>query len=509
MLGEVDKEIRLQKETLFKESQKLFKLRADQANLIGDISGTLSASRNLQANINKLKQEKQRQQELLYNAEFQIQQMERKVARMSGERSQEETKTLQKDINQQQAELDKLSKQLNMLTTSNKQLEDERRNIERNINKVKDGKTILETQIQELKLENEMATGDLDKIQGVKEKTLVQHDIMKLEIKKLRDTVNVEADRVFGLENRKYQLEMSMEEREKEIQVHKDILVSEQKAAEEERHKVAVELQLRKNKVKNLRIKYEGLVQKSQSSSGEVEAVGEHSQAYYVIKAAQEKEELQRYGDELDGKIRKCEKEIKALANTLDHLKMRNKNYRDKFMQGAEGADLEKKQILEDQCRAASENLFKKRRELQKLQKEYDDDARRLMEIKTKQQALIKQNDDMAVIRENLRKDLTDQVQKYERALTSHDSKAHNVLSVKGEAFEQSKENIMIQANVEKMKHQHLLNALAVIMSEFPDFSSVIEQPLAENGVKIPSRPSSSMNRPGTGSSQASHRSQR
>jgi hypothetical protein len=45
----------------------------------------------------------------------------------------------------------------------------------------------------------------------------------------------------------------------------------------------------------------------------------------------------------LDGKIRKCEKEIKALANTLDHLKMRNKNYRDKFMQGAEGADIEKK----------------------------------------------------------------------------------------------------------------------------------------------------------------------
>lgn len=47
MLSEVDKEIRLQKETMFKESQKLFKLRAEQANLIGDISGTLSASRNL------------------------------------------------------------------------------------------------------------------------------------------------------------------------------------------------------------------------------------------------------------------------------------------------------------------------------------------------------------------------------------------------------------------------------------------------------------------------------
>lgn len=215
----------------------------------------------------------------------------------------------------------------------------------------------------------------------------MQHDCKKLEIKILRGKVNSEADKVYGLENRKYQLEMSMEEREKEIQVHKDILVSEQKAAEEERHKVAVELQLRKTKVKNLRIKYEGLIQRNQSSSGESEAPGDHSQAYYVIKAAQEKEELQRYGDELDGKLRKCEKEIRALSNTLDHLKMRNKNYRDKFIQGAEGADLEKKQILEDQCRAASETLFKKRRELQKLQKDYEDDSKQLMEIRNKSQA--------------------------------------------------------------------------------------------------------------------------
>ena len=61
-----------------------------------------------------------------------------------------------------------------------------------------------------------MATNDLAIVQQTQEKTLVQHDCKKLEIKKLRDTVNVEADRVYGLENRKYQLEMSMEEREKE-----------------------------------------------------------------------------------------------------------------------------------------------------------------------------------------------------------------------------------------------------------------------------------------------------
>lgn len=38
-------------------------------------------------------------------------------------------------------------------------------------------------------------------------------------------------------------------------------------------------------------------------------------------------------------------------------------------------------------------------------------------------------------------------------------------------------------------------------MQEFPDFSSVIEAPLAENGIKIPTRPISGIDRPITGSS--------
>ena len=47
---------------------------------------------------------------------------------------------------------------------------------------------------------------------------------------------------MYTLENKKNQMEMSMQEREKEIQVHKDILLAEFKAAEDERHKIAIEL---------------------------------------------------------------------------------------------------------------------------------------------------------------------------------------------------------------------------------------------------------------------------
>jgi len=55
--------------------------------LIGEISSTLSASRNLTANINKLRIEEDRQQELLYNADYSIQQQNRKIARAEGERT--------------------------------------------------------------------------------------------------------------------------------------------------------------------------------------------------------------------------------------------------------------------------------------------------------------------------------------------------------------------------------------------------------------------------------------
>ena len=114
---------------------------------------------------------------------------------------------------------------------------------------------------------------------------------MKLEIKKRAEIVSASANDAIGEDNKKAQFEMSLEEREKEISVHKDILSAEFKAAEEERHKVAVEYQDRMNKVKTLKIRYESLVEKNkmQFKDGEGEQ-GEQSQAYYIIKAAQEKE---------------------------------------------------------------------------------------------------------------------------------------------------------------------------------------------------------------------------
>ncbi|KAJ3081943.1 Coiled-coil domain-containing protein 39, partial [Quaeritorhiza haematococci] len=164
---------------------------------------------------------------------------------------------------------------------------------------------------------------------------------------------------VFSLETRQVQLQLALEERSKEIEIHKDMLRLQIKNAEEERSSAHAELRERVSKVEKMKRRYEILMTQftcpmddspsalpppamggkgegglfwpsagGGSKLDEEEHFVEHTQAYYVIRAAQQREELQREGDELDAKIRKAEKEIKALENTLRHMNDRNEEFR-------------------------------------------------------------------------------------------------------------------------------------------------------------------------------------
>ncbi|KRX02640.1 hypothetical protein PPERSA_11980 [Pseudocohnilembus persalinus] len=504
----IEKKIKKKKESLYRYTQELFKLREKEANLYGDIQGNMAACRNLKAHISNLNQDFQRQQELLYNAEYQIQLMERKVARAKGERTLEERNDIKNEKEKAQNENDEVKSENKKLKDSLKDLEDSLRSIDKRLTALQGDEKKYDKIVKSLILENDMTYQDLNKIVKKKEEILVNHDSMKLEIKKIQQTLSNEMNTVFQLENRKYQLEMSMQEREKEIMVHKDVLITENKAAEEERHKIAVELAERKTKVKNLKIKYESLVQKNVASNGEVETVNEHSQAYYVIKAAQEREELQRKGDELNAKILKSEKELKALDNTLNHLKGWNSKYWDSFLnKGVTKNDRDQKEALDDQCRAGSENLFKKKKELQKLQKEYEEDMRRFNEIQNKMEILANQERDLSEQIDRVQKDIQEQQGKIERANKNFEKTAKRTEQLGINTSEDNIHIVQMLYDRETNLAKTLLTAIYNLSNDIPEMAGVLEDALRENNIALPSRAPSSIDTQSQAASQRSFNS--
>lgn len=62
----------------------------------------------------------------------------------------------------------------------------------------------LEEFIVELQLENEMTEREIEGLVKKREDSLVSHDIMKLEVKKLKENLDSKANEVYTTENKKY-----------------------------------------------------------------------------------------------------------------------------------------------------------------------------------------------------------------------------------------------------------------------------------------------------------------
>ena len=223
-----------------------------------------------------------------------------------------------------------------------------------------------------------------------KENLLVEESILRLELRKLRGFLNARADDVVSLESRQLQLELALQERNKEIEIHKDILRVHLKSAEDERHSASAELRDRVTKVEKLKTKYEILMTQFTPEDDEEE----HTQAYYVIKASQKREQLQNEGDLLDSNIQRAAKEINGLEATLNNMNDRNEGFKINLYQSElDDKDFQHKEMLEivtialiKEYRGAMESFIDNRDRIQDLQHELSDLERKL-EAETAQEA--------------------------------------------------------------------------------------------------------------------------
>ncbi len=415
-LQEVMKQLEVLKEHTFKQSQQLFALRQSESDMIAEISGAQASSKNLSHKIHQLDQKALRQQELVYSAEFQIQQMERKVSRAKGERSDEEKRMLQARIDELNEELADVSNEEKKLQEQCKKLREEVRSTARKEKELSQSLADMQEKSDELMLKNRIAGGALKAHMKSKEDAMVEHDVLKLEVRKLRDALSRTSDDLFSLENRKAQLEMSREERMREIAAHQEVQRAQARLAEEERRKLAADVNARALRASKLKSKYETVCSRFRGSDDGDGAP--KSQAYFVIQNAKKREELQRQGDELDAAVRKTEKEIKALVNTLKQLTVRNTEFRSSFHKADKAAPAAKQLAsLERQSKDISDSVFARKRELQQAAADLAEFQGQQEDLEAQLQTLQQQHAHLSAARSSVEEEAREASQQCDKAL--------------------------------------------------------------------------------------------
>jgi chromosome segregation ATPase len=223
----------------------------------------------------------------------------------------------------------------------------------------------LEIKLTELRLDQESLDKSTLKARTMKENVLVQLNLLRLQVEKLTEQVATKSDELISLENRRQQLQLSMQERVIEIDAHIAALRTQLKTEEEARHLAAVELQDRKRRADTFQAKYEVQMGKFKIEGEEV------SQTYHVIRFAQEREQVNARGEELEQQVQTAIRELRAVERELQKLNGLNSSFRASFTAIGEGdSDLERKRVLEEQLRVAEQRLNARRAEAHSVAEE-------------------------------------------------------------------------------------------------------------------------------------------
>ncbi|NWX98318.1 CCD39 protein, partial [Nothoprocta ornata] len=471
IVKEKETEMKHLKDLHFKKTQELNVEKEKEKSVVAEIEGSQTALKNLNSRLRKLDADALRQQEIMYKQDFYIQQVERRLSRLEGEVNVDEKQVLEAKVAELKKTLEEKKNTYNILHGQHKKLQNDLQFIKRAMDKTGEETNDVMIKINELNLYNEKSDQELKKAKATKQEMMVEENLLKLELKRLQDTLSNKAEKVLTLEKEKLKLKTAIAERTEEIKIHKAMMDSQIKLVDQERQRVSAELQDRLNKIDKLRSRYEILTVVMMPPEGEEEK----TQAYYVIKAAQEKETLQREGDHLDAKICKAEKEIVALENTLRVLNNCNSNYRNSFKEVTETSEEFKEKLkLEEEKRAADEKYRYKRKQIKELQENLQSMEKGLAVI-LKQEALYQEEikEKQAIVLQ-LNKDIEEQKPKLERVRKQCSRLSREIQSLKKTKTETQEEK---DIDLRELKdfNRTIDKLLADILEADPDLATAFQ----------------------------------
>ncbi|NWX49389.1 CCD39 protein, partial [Steatornis caripensis] len=472
IVKEKETEMNQLKELLFKKTQELKVQKDKEKCVLAEIEGSQTSLKNLKSQLHRLDADALKQQELIYNQDFYIQQVQRRLSRLEGEVNSDEKQVLEAKVVELKKTLEEKKNLYDVLHAQHNKLQSDVHFIKRAMDKTGEETSGMTIKINELNLFNERSDKELKKIKAVKQEMMVEDNLLKLELNRLQDTLYNKTEKVLTLEKQKLKLKEAIAERTEEIKIHKAMLASQIRLVDQERQRISAEFQDRLNKIDKLRCRYEILTVVMMPPEGEEEK----THTYYVIKAAQEKEALQHEGDDLDAKICKAEKEIVALENTLLVLNNCNSNYRNSFKEITETSDeYDEKLRLEEEKRAADEKYRYKRRQIKELQENLQS-MEKDFDILLQQEALFQeQKKEKQALVLQLNKDIEEQKAKLERVIKQCSRLSREIQSLKKTKTETQEERD-IDLRELKSFNRTIDKLLADVLEANPDLTTPFQR---------------------------------
>uniref|UniRef100_A0A8D0FRW5 Coiled-coil domain-containing protein 39 n=1 Tax=Strix occidentalis caurina TaxID=311401 RepID=A0A8D0FRW5_STROC len=470
------------KELLFKKTQELKVQKDKEKCVLAEIEGSRTSLKNLKSQLHRLDADVLKQQELLYNQDFYIQQVQRRLSRLEGEVNADEKQVLEAKVAELKKTLEEKKNTYDVLHAQHKKLQSDVHFIKRAMDKTGEETSGMMIKINELNLFNERSDQELKKAKAIKQEMMVEDNLLKLELNRLHDTLCTKTEKVLTLEKQKLELKKAIAERTEEIKIHKAMLDSQIRLVDQERQRISAEFQDRLSKIDKLRCRYEILTVVMMPPEGEEDK----THTYYVIKAAQEKEALQRKGDALDTKICKAEKEIVALENTLCVLNNCNSNYRNSFKEVTETSEeYEEKLKLEEEKRAADEKYRYKRRQIRELQENLQSMEKKFDTV-LKQEALFQeQKKEKQALILQLNKDIEDQKPKLERVIKQCSRLSREIQSLKKTKTETQEERDIDLRDLKNF-NRTIDKLLADVLEANPDLTTPFQTYFHQSNLELP-----------------------
>ncbi|XP_027503062.1 coiled-coil domain-containing protein 39 [Corapipo altera] len=479
---EKENEMRQLKELLFKKNQEL-KVQKDKEKVaLSEIEGAQKSLRNLQCRLHRLDTELFKQQELIYNQDFYIQRIQRRLSRLEGEVNSDEKEILEAKVAELKKTLEEKKNAYDVLQAQYRKLQNDVQFVRRTIHKTGEETSALVVKIDELNLYNERSIQDLKKAKALKQDMMVDNNLLKLELKRLKDTLCNKTEKVLSMEKQRLELNKAIAERTEEIKIHKAMLDSQIRLVEQERQRRSAEFQECLSKIEKLRCRYEIFTLAMMPPEGEEQK----SQAYYVIKAAQEKQALQQEGDDLEAKICKAEKEIVALENTLRVLNSCNSNFRNSFKEVTETSEEREERLkLEEEKRVADETYRCKRRQIKELQENLQS-MEQYLDVAEKQKALFQeQKEEKQDLILQLNKDVEEQKPKLERVIKQCSRLSREIQSLRQNGTKTEEERD-IDLRELKSFNRTVNQVIADVLETNPSLTATFQMYFNQSNLELP-----------------------